>query len=636
MLVGGKASAAELKSLTYFVTERYLKYTIFDNQVFLGDSDGADPVSSMDVWRNENEPGSSTPSLSEVGLWFNESVASVFVKLEKGAVGSCGIVSIYVKDTDANVVRLASGHRADHVVVNDAFTPIALDAFSGIMEGLHEAGIIPGSELSLKQYLSATKKLSGKDWFVQEWMLDAKELSSQMGQKFHAVQPRCFTADLTGYQVQGSNWLSMMVRNGIGSILGDGMGLGKTVQAIKAICDELDYNPDAQILVICPSALVENWRREILKFTLGLDVQCHLGSDRTGYYRDLIAPIVITTYDVARIDRPILSQIRWDILILDEAQYIKNPESKRTKAIKMIPRSVSVAVTGTPFENRMTDIWSIMDFCCPGFLGSQSDFCSRFQDEELSADTLGEIIAPFLLRRKLSDIPNDLPDLVRVPMPIMLQEAEAFEYEARRLQYKAEGATLGSINKLIGDLSAPVGSAQYISSLKYDYLRSVAEEVFGNGEKMIVFANRLQGVAYMESAYSKQVPTFVLNGSIDVGDRVPMVDEFSGVDGAALLICNPTVGGAGLNITAANHVFHFSPQWNPAVIDQADARAHRRGQDKPVVVHYPYYVSTIEEYMWDKVMKKRELSQRVSVGNNGLIDRNEIQEALGFSPVGKE
>ena len=238
-----------------------------------------------------------------------------------------------------------------------------------------------------------------------------------------------------------------------------------------------------------------------------------------------------------------------------------------------------------------------------------------------------------MLRRTLSDIPNDLPDIVRIPMPIELEATEAALYEERRKTYIEDGATLGAIGKLVTDLALKKEQDRGISDLKYEYLNLVCKDVFANNEKIIVFADKLKAIGELEKQYSKIVPTFSLTGEVPISNRQQIIDEYSSVDGPALLIVNPSVGGAGLNITAANHLLHFSPQWNPAKIDQADARAHRNGQHRTVFAHYPYYVGTIEEYMWEKVYFKRELSKRVVVGNKGEVSTNDIVDALNMSPV---
>ena len=423
-----------------------------------------------------------------------------------------------------------------------------------------------------------------------------------------------------------------MRRREVGAILGDGMGLGKTIQIIKVVCDLLAENPNARALIICPSALIENWRREFEKFSTGIIPTTHIGPNRTGDYRRIEGQVVLTTYDVARIDSTVLSQISWDLLALDEAQAIKNPDSKRTKAVKSIGKRFGVAVTGTPFENHTTDIWSLVDFCLPGLLGTKDAFLNQYPDEESAAGRLGKLIAPIMLRRTLDDIPNDLPDLITIPIPMSLPREAAIEYERRKAAYAEKGA-LGAFGSLRNDLSIPPDDQNSICDLKYQYLANVLEEVVGRGEKIIVFVDRNAAIDGIESRMGKACPTFKLTGRTDTADRQKVIDDFSAIEGSSMLLCNPTVGGAGLNITAANHIFHFTPSWNPALIDQANARAHRRGQQKRVIVHFPYYTGTVEEYMWNKVESKRDLSEAAVIGNKGAGGDDELSLALSYSPL---
>ena len=612
-----------------------MQYVLTGTEVLLQNDDGLlTRLSPTQIWQQESTqtmPGNCT--LASLGLSLNESLLNPYAILRESNKSPFGEIVICVKDFRGIEHELSEGHESDHVALDNQWFPLFENAIADIASALSDNSIEPYGGLDATSYLTCIREQEYFDWLKIRWKYNAKEWVMQDHKSYEPPAPAHFVANLFDYQEKGSNWLSMMAEHGAGMILGDGMGLGKTIQIIKAICDLLEKKPSARSLIICPTALVENWRREFAKFTLGIDVECHVGSDRTRNYRHILSPVVITTYDIARIDRSVLNQIPWDYVILDEAQFIKNPDSKRANAIKKINRRVGIAVTGTPFENHMTDIWSLMDFCLPGFLGSKAMFVARYQDEEDSAYELGEIIAPLLLRRRLSDIPNDLPELIKMPMPIALRKEEAEEYEARRRKYIENGFSLGAINHLIGDLSYLPGMQDGISELKYEYLNTVLEEVFSNSEKIIVFAERLLSIDNLEKRYGAFVPVFTLTGQTATSDRQTVIDEFSRVQGAAMLISNPTVGGAGLNITAANHVFHFSPQWNPAKFDQADARAHRHGQNKTVIAHYPFYAGTIEEYMWNKVATKRDLASMVTVGNKGDSDANDIIAALSLSPV---
>lgn len=608
------------------------RYVLVDSEVLLEDeSRDRKVLEALEVWQKEEScQEGDLCSLAALNIEANLSYASLHAKLVSSANSPFGELAIFAKEEGIEY-RLGKNHQSDHVVLGSQWFPLFPDELLDIKRRLEEIGIAVCEPLNARQYLKCINLAEEAAWLSLDHFYSAKEWAESFAPS-ETPAPSSFTATLYDYQSVGSQWISSMISQGVGVVLGDGMGLGKTIQIIRAICDLLDENPYARILVICPSAVVENWKREIFKFTTGITVLCHFGPDRTRDYHKIMGQVVITTYDVARIDSTVLNQIQWSLIVLDEAQAIKNPDSQRARSIKQINRQAAVAVTGTPFENHVTDLWSLFDFCMPGYLGTKQNFVSRFKDEETSASVIGKLIAPLLLRRKLDDIPNDLPELIKIPMPIRLSQQEALDYEMRRKAHIAQGASIGAIQKLVGDLAIPQEQSG-ISNLKYEYLQNVAEEVIDYGEKIIVFIERLAAIEAIREIYSKAIPVLTLTGSTPVQERQTVVDQFSSIDGAAMLLCNPTVGGAGLNITAANHVFHFSPQWNPAKFDQADARAHRKGQKKPVIAHYPFYAGTIEEYMWEKTETKRELSSIATVGNKGTSSADEIMEALSYSPL---
>lgn len=611
-----------------------MHWAVIDNElVCVDDEGGIARVPASSIWNHfqcDNSDG--LPDLNELNVRCSPKYLTPRLRLVNTNEGPFGMLLLEAKSPLGKITTLSSSHKSDHVTFNNTWSPLHEGALEEILNAIEATGTTPGVALNAKQYMVCIRDLYDRNWFVCECEFEAKKWSATHA-PIQRKEPAKFSATLFDYQARGSDWLTMMRESGVGVVLGDGMGLGKTIQIIKTICDLMEDNPEAKTLVICPSALIENWAREIEKFTRGLDYMIHQGSNRSRNYRSYTASVMITTYDVARMDAGVLSLVDWDLVILDEAQFIKNPNSQRTRAIKGITRKASIAVTGTPFENHMTDIWSLYDFCMPGFLGTVNAFSTKYADDEGSASELGRLIAPTLLRRRLDDIPNDLPPMITIPMPIALEPTEAEEYERRKLHYSQQGTAFGAIGNLLTDLAAPPCSEKHISSLKYDYLDSVVDEVADYGEKIIVFAERRSTIDALEGKYASQFPVFILNGSTPMDMRQRVIDLFSCAKGASMLICNPTVGGAGLNITAANHVFHFSMQWNPAKIDQADARAHRRGQERAVIAHYPFYASTIEEYMWEKVEKKRALAAEVVIGNKAESDANEIAMALSLSPV---
>lgn len=588
-------------------------------------------MSPLEIWNaEEDENREPEAKLASLGITPDDELRSPFAFLKESLESPFGEIAIGV-DTPEGRLQLSPEHASNHACTDSRWYPFYDGSIEEIKENLRLYDLAPGTALTAPQYFTCRNQLEPQNEIRIEHEFDANKWASGIQHQTNGAR-NYFTAKLFDYQRIGSDWLSAMRRREVGAILGDGMGLGKTIQIIKVVCDLLSENPNARSLIICPSALVENWRREFERFSTGIIPTTHIGPNRTGDYRRIKGQVVLTTYDVARIDSTVLNQISWDLLALDEAQAIKNPDSKRTKAVKSIGKRFGVAVTGTPFENHTTDIWSLVDFCLPGLLGTKDAFLNQYPDEEGAAGQLGKLIAPIMLRRTLDDIPNDLPDLITIPIPMSLPREAAIEYERRKAAYAEKGA-LGAFGSLRNDLSIPPDDQNSICDLKYQYLANVLEEVVGRGEKIIVFVDRNAAIDGIESRMGEACPIFRLTGKTDVGDRQKVVDDFSAIEGSSMLLCNPTVGGAGLNITAANHIFHFTPSWNPALIDQANARAHRRGQQKRVIVHFPYYTGTVEEYMWNKVESKRDLSEAAVIGNKGAGGDDELSLALSYSPL---
>lgn len=449
------------------------------------------------------------------------------------------------------------------------------------------------------------------------------------------------------YQDCGCNWLSFMTNNHCGCILGDEMGLGKTLQIITLFGSHKESNPDAHFLVVCPVSLLINWQREIAKFYPSLSVLVHHGSHRTGIYEDFYDyDVVITSYSNAQSDRSILNMLKWDIVVLDEAQNIKNPSAKRTKAMKEISRDVAIAVTGTPFENHMTDIWSIVDFVIPGFLGKLSQFEIHFPDTIDSAQELEQIISPIMIRRRVLEVAKDLPERMDVPVPIEMTPEEAKYYETGRRKIlddadlmsmsldKIQGLRMFCTHPLVYDPTLGVPDPITISN-KYDRLCAILEEIFEQGEKAIVFTSFNKMIEIMVNDIRRRfgVYTNYINGSVDSTSRQKIIDEFSARKGPGMLALNPRAAGAGLNITAANHAIHYNLEWNPAIEDQASARVYRRGQDKPVFIYRLYYTDTIEEIINGKIQNKRSISDTAIIGNLGnSISQEELLQALSVTP----
>ena len=458
-----------------------------------------------------------------------------------------------------------------------------------------------------------------------------------------------FRANLYPYQKTGISWLKSISEERLGCVLADEMGLGKTLQ-IFAVLSFYIIKWKLPSLVIAPATLLENWRREFAQFSPEITVCVHSGSERTGFPSQLKNyNIVVCSYDTAVRDQGLLGMLEWGFVVLDEAQAIKNPETRRAIAVKGLKRRIAIAVTGTPVENRLIDLWSIMDFTCAGLLGTLEVFEKNFGNDNRSAEELEAVVSPLILRRRVADVATDLPKKIIISQAVNMSDNEIREYELLRQQVINEygkSATFVSLLRLRQYCTHPlivksnfaVSTSSVLGSSKYCRLLEILEEIFSNCEKVIVFTSFIG----MSNIFSEDiplrfnVPIWKINGRTPVGDRQNLVDQFSEVVGAAILVLNPKAAGTGLNITAANHVIHYTLEWNPAVEDQATARAFRRGQTLPVTVHRLFYPDSVEEIINDRLRRKRQLAETAVVGTEASeLDMADIANAIKISPVSK-
>lgn len=424
-------------------------------------------------------------------------------------------------------------------------------------------------------------------------------------------------ATLYEYQEVGVGWLRARADHGIGGILGDEMGLGKTLQLIGLLADRLQQGQGPSLVVV-PLTLMENWRREFAKFAPGIGVYRHQGADRSR--RPVVLAqqqVVLTTYDVAVLDEPVLSLVSWDTVVLDEAQAIKNPETQRAKAVKGLQRSCGFVSTGTPLENRTQDVWSLADFAVPGYLGSRADFATRLEEDPTG---LRHALRPVMLRREVASVASDLPERIDVDVALEMLGPEGAGYDAL-IDSVASGsgaAALALITKLRQYTAHPDaidGPRPHPAqrSAKLARLLEIAEEIVLDGAKAIVFAafHDVADLIRDTLAATYGVAVWTIDGRTPVADRQRIIDQFGAVAGSAFLVLNPAAAGVGLNIQAASHVIHYTLEWNPAREAQATARAWRRGQLVPVTVHRLFYTGTIDEAIVERLQLKKDLFDEV-------------------------
>lgn len=546
-------------------------------------------------------------------------------------------------DTKTPVPKNNDGF-VDYVIIENAWH--YLDGnYQRIVDELSNLGINPCLELTYVDYMELVRNLKAQEVSYVDFVADCVEKVKESDTTFNVPS---LHATLFPYQERGCAWLSLMYNHGCGCILGDEMGLGKTLQIIALFASVKQDNPKAKFLVVAPISLLENWRREIEKFCPTLKTLVHHGSRRTGaYYKLLDYDVVVMSYSNVQTDLSMLEMITWDMVVLDEAQNIKNPYAARTKNVKQLKKKVAIAVTGTPFENHMTDIWSLVDFVIPGYLGTLGRYEREYQDDIDSAARIEGLITPILLRRLVKNVATDLPERVDIPQPILMTAEEASLYEESRTSDGIAALAQMTIDKiqelrifcthpLVYD-DAILNKDPIQTSNKYARLCEIMENVVASGEKAIIFTsfNKMVEILCTDLEKRFKVKTSYINGSVPTEMRQPIIDEFSSNPGSAVLVLNPRAAGTGLNITAANHVIHYNLEWNPALEDQASARAYRRGQKKTVFVHRLFYSGTIEEVINDRIQRKRKMSDLAIVGNIGVDDEKaDLIRALNMSPLG--
>ena len=531
----------------------------------------------------------------------------------------------------------------DHIVIDNTWRYISNN--DDIIPLLSEANINSFGRITLQQYLYLKQKnneekyatLTIDDEAVD--YIDNHPLSVDEGKTKNLV-----TASLYPYQSIGFSWMQYVTNQDCGCILGDEMGLGKTLQVITLIASRKDLS-DNPSLVIMPVSLLENWRRELNKFTPNIDVYIHNGAKRTGLYSELLKhDVVLISYSTAISDFSMLTMIKWDLLIVDEAQNIKNPDAQRTRSIKSLSRRVSIAISGTPFENHILDLWSIMDFVEPGYLGTRKEFEKKYSDDIIGAKKVESLITPLMLRRLVSDVARDLPDRIDIEVPLDMPEKEANEYEEFRQAILAKNNGKNASLPLLQDLRMYCTHPEIIKktsidptfrSLKYERLCEMLDEISSNGEKTILFTSYTKMFALIRNDISQRIgiPVFQINGETPVPERQIIVDRYSSIEGPALLVLNPKAAGTGLNITAATRVIHYNLEWNPAVEDQASARAYRRGQTNKVFIYRFFYRNTVEEIVNERIVQKRDMFESAIVGTDGSrMNTEDILRALMISP----
>ncbi|MFD9358442.1 DEAD/DEAH box helicase [Streptomyces sp. NPDC060031] len=470
-------------------------------------------------------------------------------------------------------------------------------------------------------------------------------------------QPALLKATLRDYQKRGLAWLAEMCALGLGGCLADDMGLGKTITLLALhLHRQNDPATAGPTLVVCPASLLGNWEREAEKFAPGTPIRRYHGGDRhlTGLADD---EIVLVTYGVLRRDRETLAEATFSLVAADEAQHVKNPYAVTARELRALPAKARVALTGTPVENNLSELWALLDWTTPGLLGSLSSFRDRYaravesgEDPEAAA-RLSRLVRPFLLRRKKSDpgIAPELPAKTETDRVVSLTAEQAALYEAVVRETMAdiqesEGiARRGLVLKLLTALKQICNHpAQYLKepnvpgrgalsagrSGKLDLLDELLDTLIAEGESVLVFTQYKQMASLLEKHLAARgIPALFLHGGTPVARREEMVERFQAGEVPVFLL-SLRAAGTGLNLTRATHVVHYDRWWNPAVEDQATDRAYRIGQDRPVQVHKLIAEGTVEDKVARLLDTKRALADAViGSGEAGLTELSDADLA---------
>lgn len=525
-------------------------------------------------------------------------------------------------------------------------------------------------EMTLLEFLQKSAE-AGDDWEIEH----DEALSAMMAklQDKSQLEPVAQLTNLQGtlreYQKRGVSWLNYLERLGLNGCLADDMGLGKSVQVIARLVQEkeqINQENNLTTLLIVPTSVVGNWQKEIVKFAPHLKTMVHHGGSRLQTTAEFKAAceqydVIISSFTLARKDEKLFNSIKWQRVVLDEAQNIKNPKSAQTKAILKLSAKHRLALTGTPVENRLLDLWSIFNFLNPGYLGKETQFRKSFEipiqkdNNKVKSITLKKLVEPLILRRVKTDqsIISDLPDKVEQKLYTNLTKEQASLYEVvvkdveKQLQdaqgIQRKGLILSTLMKLKQICNHPAQFLQDNSefsperSHKLSRLAEMVEEAISSGESMLIFSQFTEVCVGIEK-YIKQnlyCNTYYLHGGTNRKRRENMIAEFQHPETEpSVFILSLKAGGVGITLTKANHVFHFDRWWNPAVENQATDRAFRIGQKKNVFVHKFVSIGTLEEKIDRMIEDKKKLSSAV-VGSDESwlteLDNNAFKQLIALN-----
>ncbi|MFE7842131.1 DEAD/DEAH box helicase, partial [Streptomyces sp. NPDC057474] len=472
-----------------------------------------------------------------------------------------------------------------------------------------------------------------------DWLLALRaRLADPDGGSEPLTQPAALDATLRDYQLRGLRWLERMTSLGLGGCLADDMGLGKTIQLIALHLFRQEHaESTGPTLVVCPASLLGNWQREAARFAPGTPVRRYHGTGRT--LEGAHDGFVLTTYGTMRLDAGELGAHPWSMVVADEAQHVKNPHSSTAKALRLIPAGAKIALTGTPVENSLSELWAVLDWTTPGLLGTHGEFRRRWIQpvqaeraqaaEPVTAHRLAGLVRPFMLRRRKSDpgIAPELPPKTETDRPVALSPEQAALYRKQSHEVMAEIratrgiARSGLVLKLLTGLKQICNHpAQFLKeedtalggrSGKLELLDELLDTIIAEDGAVLVFTQYVVMARLLQRHLRERgIPAQLLHGGTPVARREDLVQRFQ--DGEVpVFLLSLKAAGTGLNLTRADHVVHYDRWWNPAVEAQATDRAYRIGQTRPVQVHRMIAEGTVEDRIAALLESKKELADAV-------------------------
>lgn len=506
-----------------------------------------------------------------------------------------------------------------------------------------QIGLLDALRMSEDESAARLKGLEVEEVQVSGWLSELLDRLRDPAQLDLPEVPGGLQAQLRPYQLRGFAWLAQMARAGLGACLADDMGLGKTLQSISFWLAEREAGRLTRpVLVVAPTSVVGNWRHEVRRFAPDLRVMVHQGPDRArgAAFSQMLAnhDVVLTSYALLTRDQELLGAVHWGIVALDEAQNIKNPTTRQAAAARALRADQRLALTGTPVENRLSELWSILHFLNPGYLGSREAFRSAFSipieryGDQAASERLRRLVAPFILRRLKTDpnVISDLPEKFENKTYCTLSAEQATLYEAVvREEIEAVESAEGDMNRrgvvfrMLTRLKQVCNHPAHFlkesgrtlegRSGKLDRLGEMIEEVIESGERALIFTQYAEMgellKPYLEARYG--IDVLYLHGGTPARQREEFVSRFQAEQGPPLFLLSLKAGGTGLNLTRASHVFHYDRWYNPAVENQATDRAFRIGQTKNVQVHKFICLGTLEERIDELIEQKSALADSI-------------------------